>query len=38
MTNQLQVTCQEYFDHDFPVSSLRKDVEILKIVPRYDGK
>jgi len=35
LANQLQVTCQEYFDHDFPVASLRKDVEILKIVPRY---
>ena len=34
MANQLQVVCEEYFEYDFPIATLRKDVEVLKIVPR----
>ena len=34
MTNQLQVICDSHFDHNFPISALRNDVEILKIVPK----
>ena len=34
IANQLQVICDTHFEHDFPISTLRKDVEILKIVPR----
>ncbi len=30
-----QVICDSHFNHDFPISTLRKDVEILKIVPKY---
>lgn len=30
----LQVICTEHFERSFPLSTLRKDVEILKIVPR----
>ena len=34
LANQLQVVCQEYFQYDFPIATLRKDVEVLKIVPK----
>ena len=34
ISNQLQVICDEVFQNDFPIETLRKDVEILKIVPR----
>eukprot|EP00095_Tigriopus_kingsejongensis_P000473 maker-scaffold1054_size66621-snap-gene-0.8 protein:Tk00473 transcript:maker-scaffold1054_size66621-snap-gene-0.8-mRNA-1 annotation:"insulin-like growth factor-binding protein complex acid labile chain" len=34
ISNQLQVICDDHFENDFPIETLRKDVEILRIVPR----
>lgn len=34
LSNQLQVVCTDHFANNFPIETLRKDVEILKIVPK----
>ncbi|XP_059096993.1 protein artichoke-like isoform X2 [Tigriopus californicus] len=34
LSNQLQVVCTDHFSNNFPIETLRKDVEILKIVPQ----
>ena len=33
LSNQLQVVCTGHFDNDFPIGTMRKDVEVLKITP-----
>ena len=33
LSNQLQVVCAGYFDNDFPIGTMRKDVEVLEITP-----
>ncbi len=38
LSNQLQVVCRGHFDNDFPIGTLRKDVEVLKITPRCERR
>lgn len=33
LSNQLQVVCAGHFENDFPIGTMRKDVEVLKITP-----
>ena len=33
LSNQLQVVCAGHFDNDFPIGTMRKDVEVLEITP-----
>ena len=32
LSNQLQVVCAGHFENDFPIGTMRKDVEVLKIL------
>ena len=33
LSNQLEVVCSGHFENDFPIGTMRKDVEVLKITP-----